>query len=383
MSQPERLDLGALARELPDHQPSDRRREAIRTSILLEAEAAPPPPRRRRWLAPAAVALAAAAAVVLYLALPSGDDALPAPAHRAAVQAPDGARFVHNTRPSSAGGTDEVVDLEAGRVTVAVEPLATDESFRVVTRDAEIATRGAAFEVEADGSELREIRVHAGHVELRREGRTVILAAGEVWTPVVETRELELPDPEPEPAAAAEPTPVDGDEPPPVAAPPPPARAAAPPARATPPPAAPPAVAVEPPPAPPVAPAPAAAPTPIERAFDGAWTDLRAGKFASAAAGFARAIAADPDHALAEDARYWRAIALARGRDRRAAAAMKAFLRRHPQSARAGEVSVMLGWIELRAGRRDRAADRFRRGLDDPRADVRASARAGMDALAR
>jgi hypothetical protein len=41
----------------------------------------------------------------------------------------------------------------------------------------------------------------------------------------------------------------------------------------------------------------------------------------------------------------------------------------------------MLGWLLVEAGDRTAAAPRFRAGLDDPSAEVRASARKGLDAL--
>ncbi len=122
----------------------------------------------------------------------------------------------------------------------------------------------------------------------------------------------------------------------------------------------------------------------MEQAFHDGWTSLRDKQFRTAADAFARAARIDPDAPLAEDARYWLAVARARaGQTRRAAAAMRDFLSRHPFSDRAGEVSVMLGWIELRAGDSDHAEAHFRAAVDDDRSDVRASARAGLDALAR
>ena len=87
--------------------------------------------------------------------------------------------------------------------------------------------------------------------------------------------------------------------------------------------------------------------------------------------------------ALGEDARYWRAVALGRANaPEEARPAMEEFLRRHPGSRRAGEVSAMLGWLLIDAGERERAATLFNAALADPSASVRQSARAGLEAVA-
>jgi hypothetical protein len=137
---------------------------------------------------------------------------------------------------------------------------------------------------------------------------------------------------------------------------------------------------------PPAAPAPAAAPpapaaTPEERAFGEGWEALRLGEHRRAAARMAEAVAFGGP--LAEDARYWRAVALGRAHaPEEARPAMEEFLRRHPGSRRAGEVSAMLGLLLIDAGERERAAALFHAAEQDPNAGVRQSARAGLDAVA-
>ncbi len=87
------------------------------------------------------------------------------------------------------------------------------------------------------------------------------------------------------------------------------------------------------------------------------------------------------DAGLAEDASFWRAVALARGR--RADAAIRAleqYLSRYPASVRAGEASVALGWLLLERGARDAATDCFLAALDDPLPRVRKSAAEGLKA---
>jgi outer membrane protein assembly factor BamD (BamD/ComL family) len=121
---------------------------------------------------------------------------------------------------------------------------------------------------------------------------------------------------------------------------------------------------------------------PAEQAFIEGWRALRAGDHLGAARDMSRTIEASPNAALAEDARYWRAVALARsGRPDAARAAMEEFLRLHPQSSRAGEVSAILGWLLFDAHERAAAELRFRAAELDLRPTVRASARAGLTAL--
>lgn|GEM_PF-1617030 len=123
-------------------------------------------------------------------------------------------------------------------------------------------------------------------------------------------------------------------------------------------------------------------PTPAELAFSGAWKTLRAGNYGIAADAFARCVELAPNGALAMDARYWRAIALARaGRDPEARRAMQRFVDRHPASSRAAELAAMLGWLLLDAGEPERAGGLFERALKSSAPDVRASARKGLDAL--
>ena len=99
-----------------------------------------------------------------------------------------------------------------------------------------------------------------------------------------------------------------------------------------------------------------------------------------AAAAFARA--ADAGGELAEDASFWRAVALRRaGHTDAALAAFVAFLERYARSARAGEAAVAAGWLELDAGRTDAAAAHFRAAVDDPAPRVRASAADGLRAV--
>ena len=120
-----------------------------------------------------------------------------------------------------------------------------------------------------------------------------------------------------------------------------------------------------------------------EVSYDGAWAALRIGDFAHAAAGFARVALLAPDSPLVEDASFWRAVALARGkRSAEAVAAFHDFLDGYPRSPRAGQASAMLGWLLIDARALDEAARRFAAAAGDPDPAVRTSSRAGLDALA-
>lgn len=121
---------------------------------------------------------------------------------------------------------------------------------------------------------------------------------------------------------------------------------------------------------------------PGEQAFLEGWRAMSTTDHLAAARAMARAIEASPHGALAEDARYWRAIALARsGHTPAARAAMEELLRLLPLSPRAGENSAILGWLLLQAREPAAAELRFRAAQLDLRPAVRDSARAGLKAL--
>jgi TolA-binding protein len=210
----------------------------------------------------------------------------------------------------------------------------------VLVGKSEIEVRGTAFDVTADHDRLVDVHVLHGRVEVRPSGRaTVMLVAGGDWTDA--------------PIAATEP-----------AAPPQPAPHAH---------------------VHTVSLAPAATrPSADQLAYNDAWTALRGAQFDVAAAAFAKALLAAPEGALADDARFWHAVALARGHA--AGSAMTAFrelVDEHPGSTHAGEASAMLGWLLVDAKRLDEARERFAAATNDPSPKVRASAQAGIDALGR
>jgi hypothetical protein len=331
--------LAALARALPDPPIRDQRRDRARARLVASVENLTPRRRaaaaRRAWpavtLAVGGVAAAAAAGVaILALRAPAAPGpavaeavARPEPSrHRGAVRSKGDARFTWSALP------DEVVRLHDGAVSVQVTPLGPGERFRVVAGDGEVEVHGTAFDVVVEDDRLVSVTVDHGLVEVRpAHGPRVFLHAAESWQA-------------PAPAGAASAA-VEQEEP----------------------------------------------PRPTESAaahgFARGWRALRGGDYLAAAAAFGRAAEADPADPISEDARYWRAVALARGgRPAAARAEMAAFLTRYPTSPRAGEISAMLGWLLLDVHDRAGARRRFRAAADDRADAVRASARAGLQALA-
>ena len=423
--------LVCACKELPVERPDADRRDEVRGALLAAAQSsrreddAPP---ARRWRRPAAVivtlAAAAAAALLIWLPDPSapvrivGADTVTET--RATVQAPSSADFVHTASRQADGTNDEVVRVKNGRVTVAVEKLRTGERFRVVTRDAEVEVRGTAFDVDVVDDELRGVDVHHGLVEVRVLGRPpILLHAGERWRLDDDRTALSVPDartatapvgvpgqtaPVPAPDQRAT-TPVEAGAVPAgiarltdrlapgpagehvAAGPAAPAPTAAADTTAT-------AIAGESPVAaaadataaaiaaePPAATA-TVYPSRTELSFESGWHNLRSGNFGVAADDFGRAIAAEPDEPLAEDARYWYGVALARaGRRGAAERALADFLQRHPSSLRYGRAALMLGWMLAEDGDRAGARARFESAAASDDDDIQAQAKQGLDAL--
>jgi len=339
---------GAIAREIPTPPLGAETRRRLRARLQRVERGGAALTSPARWLLPwlAPVVLAAAVALFALSRWPTQEvDRRPGPvARKGLVQAMAGARFaLLGDLP------DEIVRLEEGTITVTVAPLAPGERFRVITGDGEVAVRGTAFDVTARGDRLTAVRVLHGRVEVTAaKGARASLGAGERWLP-------------------------------PASVPPPRAIEAVPPSRRAPPVRARERAAV-------VSARPPSRLTglPGERQLADGWTALKAGQPAGAAAAFEEAARAAGDSALAEDAWFWHAVALARADQPGAArAALGRFLARYPRSARAGEASVMLGWLLLDAGESTAARNRFQTAVQDPVRAVRDSAREGLRASAR
>ena len=331
----------AAMRDAPVDVPCAAHREEVRTALL--ARALPPVrARSRRWLA---VPLATAAAVVAVVAWPAPAlhavalPVLPPLPARGHVHPLPGAVFA-----AASHVPDEIVTLHDGTIHLDVDPLHAGERFRVVIGKSEIEVRGTAFEVTADHDRLLDVHVLHGRVEVRPSGRaTIVLVAGGDWTDAPVAAPVTI---VPAPSSS-----------PPAPPPHPQLRTAAPPPRVVP-------------------------PSLDQVAYNDAWTALRASQFDLAAADFAKTLATAPTGSLADDARFWHAVALARGHAAGPAiAAFRELVDQHPGSIHAGEASAMLGWLLVDAKRLDEARERFTAAINDPSSKVRASAQAGIDAL--
>ncbi len=340
------------ARELPVRIPSASQLEDVRTALLAASARGTADRRKRRWVVPA-LAIAAVAGVVIQLARPAPVTAPPPVVARGVVHPHPGARYELTAPP------DEIVALHDGTIDVQVDPLGPGDRFRVVVGHDEVEVRGTAFEVVAATDQLVAVHVVHGRVEVRRVAAPAIaLLAGEEWhAPVAIARTeplLVVPPPGPAPQLTAPRNPV-------------PRTAHRP----------------EVPPTPPIR-VPEAATSPDELAYVRAWNAMRRNDFIDAAAAFTETLERSPDGPLAEDASYWFAVSTARiPQPAHAITGFRDFLDHYAHSPHAGEASAVLGWLLLDRGERTEARRRFETALANGSESVRASARAGLDELAR
>ena len=328
--------LRRRARELPQHQPRDL--AAARARLLHAARTQGRPARSKRWLlvASAAVILVAVGLSVAWSTPEPSNHGIvraptPAPTsqpnYRASIEGDERARFVRiSAQP------DEVVRLYEGTITLDVEHLAAGERFRVLTEDAEVEVHGTVFTVEAHADAIDAVHVTEGRVEVRRQTEVpVFLGAGERWRrpepPVVTVSRAETPrrasprEDAREESAAQLPWVHDHDS--------------------------------------------------AETAFQEGWSALRRGDPTEAA----RRFETISNHELAEEAAYWRAVALKRSGQRDdAITAFESFLREHPESRRRGEAAVALGLLERERGDEASAQRHLRSALEDPDSRVRLEA---------
>ncbi len=285
----------------------------------------PPDGSRRRLVMAGATALAVAGLALIGAQLVKGR---PGVTTRAPAR-PVAARTLAPAQIEAAPGTQfrvggspphEVVHLSQGTLRIAIEPQpGVQRSFRLLAPDAEVEVRGTVFETTVLADRLRAVRVERGRVTVRPlSGPEVDLAAGGQWSP-------------PPPPPASDPI--------------------------------------------------AAGPTAGERAFRRGLRALEGDDPRAAARDFARAGALAGEAALAEEAAYWRAIALSRAGDGPGArSALELFLERHPRSPRAGELSVLLGSLLLEQDQPGAARARFEVGLQDPSPRIQRRARQGLEA---
>jgi TolA-binding protein len=338
----------ARARELPARVPAGDRRDEVRAGLLAAAALEPVPARARASSVVGLVAVGAAALLALRLGLQAPEP----PRSHVVLRAGEGARYELASPPPS-----ELIRLWEGRLDLDVQPLGPRDRVRVQVGDGEVEVRGTRFQVIARGDRLDGVEVTHGRVEVRRSGAPIaVLGAGEAWHAPVPAASPPLA-PSPPSSAATAPEGARAE------------RTHEPRARRR------------------------AADTGVERAlrptrqevlYDDAWDALRARRFDAAAKGFAHVLAESQSGPLADEASFWRATALARGGE--SAAAIDAFrqlMAAYPRSPRRGEAAAILGWLLFDAHRPEEAAALFQAASADPHANVRASAREGLEALAR
>jgi TolA-binding protein len=117
---------------------------------------------------------------------------------------------------------------------------------------------------------------------------------------------------------------------------------------------------------------------PAELSFKSGYEAYRLKDYDRAARDLQRALQEEGASNIAVDARYWRIVALVRaGNDAAAEAAMREFLGLHSGSARAPEISAMLGWRLVKS---DPAAARplFEAATKSPDSKVAESGRKGL-----
>jgi TolA-binding protein len=327
MSAPSLRELGQA---LPVRSPKQGEIDALRESLLDEARSTPQRRGiRRGWWAGGAALAAGVVAAVAWSWYPPASSA---PVPRAAVVAYGAADFARSTEPLANGVTRETVQLRIGRVRIAAHRA---QQVRIVVADAEVEVAGAVLQVLAASDGLQEVVVEEGSARLRvRGGAAIVLEQGDTWKRPV------APQPEPPPQT----------------------------------------VTVTPAPQHRVAVAPVPPPTgdAAESAFAAGWEALRSGDPVTAAASF-HAAQSNPTAALREDAQFWEGVALERaGRGDEAEGVMTSFLAHSPHATRAGELSVMLGWLLLDRGEWKGAQARFEAGAADLDARVQDGARAGL-----
>lgn len=390
--------LRRVGRSLPDPAlPEPRERELRRALVGAAARTPQRTVRDRRPLALAAVALLAATGAAWWAVGPEAPALeqpraiaapAPAPPRGISVVSSAGATFAHDVR--SEQGLEEV-RLEDGTVRLDVAPL-EGRAFALVTRDARIEIEAGRLEASAAQGKLSRVAVLAGRARLARPGRgAVVLEREESWSRAAEPeapaaevlgarrrpmarRRAELrpatkPGRSPRasgPARAASTTPEAAPSAPAVAT-------------STSTPGGPPEASRSPRREPGATPS-AAAEADAERGFREGWRALEQRDFERAAAAFARADT--PGSPVAEEAGYWRAVALMRsGRHAEAQDALLDYSHRYPDSPRAPEIALLLGRLGLARGDGEGARRWLSTAATAEDARIRDRARALLEAL--
>ena len=356
--------LQQVGKEIPYDVPSKSRLDQVRIGIFagaLTSDALMRRSRRRIWqmalLALLCMTLVLSYGLTLFNAEP---DSIPVQlAYRAAVEPQGIATYsVSRTQP------DEIIKLMDGTILVTVDPLKPSESVRVVVGNSRVEVRGTVFEVLAKNNRLLDVRVIEGRVEVHTiERLPVVLVAGNRLSEDPTFASLHPVPPEPvQPVLVAANIPLPQKHLTQTVKAPKTASLVTPSA--------------------PVADNPVVA-SPVQKAFETGWTQLKAGQYSLAAQSFASAHAQNKQHPLAEDAAYWQAVSLKyAAQPGQAKTALQNFVDQYPFSPRRGEASVMLGWMLLDQGQWQQARSLFSNAQQDRVAKVRTSATRGLEAIA-
>jgi TolA-binding protein len=320
--------MRAAARALPVRVPEERAARALEAALVDRVRNDATPARGHRRFAAAViaagVALAAGVGAVSLRAPVVEVGAPPLEAPSVVIvekEAPE--PVIRRSAAAHYEERDGSARLESGVLEIEVPP---EQRFVLATGDAELTASAGSFSVEAENDRLMFVWVKAGSVELRLANTAPrVLSVGERWSRPVRRRprasELEAPQPAPVLKTS-------------------------------------------------------------EARFQSAWAALGAGANTEAAAELEQLLRETPEHPLAEDAAYWRAIALIRGeRWKEAEEALSALRARHPESLRAGEIELFLGWRKLESGDKQSAASYFRAAAESPVPEIHTRAKEGLEAV--
>jgi hypothetical protein len=387
--------VSEVTRALPSPSLSPSDHELLAAKLLGEAEIISRvervrhTPRRAPW-ALGFAGVVAASAVLVFLKFHGGK----AEPNSEATSSLASIRAIGPTSFSRLqGAPDELVRLDAGTIEITVGPVGDGRRLRVVTDDAVVDAKEGRLRVESVAHTLVAVRVFAGYAEVHAKGEHAALSAGDEWSRAAATGVVTA-EPSIAPSSGLEVSPTSRQRPPstgPIShksATPLAGTRSEPIARRTvasaPIGAAPPNAAASPalPTAREVPRVPASATAAQRTSFERAWSLLRTGDAAGAATAFQEVETLSEGDAIAEDAMFWRSVALARAnRKADARLALMRFVSRFPSSARIGEASAMLGWMLLDAGDVTGARAAFERAANDPVDRVRTSARQGLERL--
>jgi TolA-binding protein len=184
--------LRDLAKDLPFERPTAARRDALRSSLLVEAaESTTHPVAPRRWpivVGFAAGALAAAAIAVLVIQRPAP---VIERANLAQVMASSSDVRIDHQIVATEHGSDEIVRIREGTIALAIPAQRRGDRMVVRTTTADVEGEAGELEVTVANEQLQTVKVKAGTARVIVLGQMpVTLSAGEVWRASVITADL-------------------------------------------------------------------------------------------------------------------------------------------------------------------------------------------------